>query len=506
MPPFKRYPYLLFFALFLLASSGCARFYFHDVGEPAFGVVRYDPVEWPYDEYWTGIVFNGSKVGFTHLSMTQAEDRADRFDIRSQAVLHFRFLTMDKKVLLRSYDRVAEDLTLESFKYDYDIDESRMRLSGTFRDSALEVEVTSKGRTVAQSIPIEGKLYPTSIIGIYPVFHGLEIGRRYRYQVYDGETRSVATVTQEILGYEKSDLFQGNAFRIKTSLHGHDVTTWIDREGKPLLEISLDGVIISELETEAEAKRYQVQAVLNRDETLLYFSLIRPDKPITDPDRVTFMRVVLEGVDDSLAMPQDGLQMCERRDEDIICEIHTQVPGAEDKGYNSYASGEEPYLRATFAVPSGHEMIRRTADEIAGGARTRIERIGLIVQWIQENIRQEPFDVFTALDVLSSRKAECQGHAYLYAAFGRALRIPTRVVNGIVYSREHEGFLYHAWAENLVNGRWIAVDPTLGQVPADATHIKFVEGESMLDLMPLVNLMGRLRVRVVEYTNEAITK
>jgi transglutaminase-like putative cysteine protease len=66
-----------------------------------------------------------------------------------------------------------------------------------------------------------------------------------------------------------------------------------------------------------------------------------------------------------------------------------------------------------------------------------------------------------------------------------------------------EGFYYHAWAEVWLSdpagqGRWVAVDPTFNQVPADATHLRLVEGdfERMLNVM---QVMGKLRVEVVEY-------
>jgi len=107
-------------------------------------------------------------------------------------------------------------------------------------------------------------------------------------------------------------------------------------------------------------------------------------------------------------------------------------------------------------------------------------------------------DVFSALDVLEGGKAECQGQTFLFAALSRSLKIPTKVVNGIVYAPPVEGFLYHTWAETLLDGTWVAVDPTFGQVSADATHIKLVEGETPSDLFPLVELMGRISVRVLE--------
>jgi len=117
---------------------------------------------------------------------------------------------------------------------------------------------------------------------------------------------------------------------------------------------------------------------------------------------------------------------------------------------------------------------------------------------MDQNIRKQPADVFSALDVLDQKRAECQGHAYLYAALARAAGIATRVANGLVYSPEHRGFLYHTWAESLAEGRWQAVDPTFGQPEADATHIALVYGETLGDLVPLADWVGKLRATVLE--------
>ena len=92
--------------------------------------------------------------------------------------------------------------------------------------------------------------------------------------------------------------------------------------------------------------------------------------------------------------------------------------------------------------------------------------------------------------MLSQKKAECQGHTMLYTAFARSLEIPTRILNGIVYSSEYKGFLYHTWAQSYINGQWVTIDPLFGQFPADATHIKLVEGERSSEIMPLVELIA----------------
>jgi transglutaminase-like putative cysteine protease len=114
------------------------------------------------------------------------------------------------------------------------------------------------------------------------------------------------------------------------------------------------------------------------------------------------------------------------------------------------------------------------------------------------NIAKEAVDAFSAVDVLRNRKAECQGHAYLFAALARAAGIPTRIVNGLVYSEAHAGFLFHTWNEAWIAGRgWRPVDATFGQPHADATHVKLVEGETPGELVPLAGLVGRVRIASV---------
>jgi len=206
------------------------------------------------------------------------------------------------------------------------------------------------------------------------------------------------------------------------------------------------------------------------------------------------MRIALHGVD--RAVPSDEVQRCVAERSGTVCTVRTAdtVTGVAP---STTPRSDPRYLASTFPVPARDARIRATARQIVAGVdggRAQVERL---VAWISDNVRTSPADVWTALDVLDTREAECQGHAYLYAALARSLEIPTRVVNGIVYSADFEGFLYHTWAESLVDSRWIVVDPTFGTVPADATHVKLVEGETLAELTPLVDWIGRVNVTVL---------
>ena len=71
---------LLLLAL-ALPLGGCAGMYFRDAG-PA-PVIRHELARLPYSEYWTGIVFNGEKIGFAHFDIRSAG--AGNYEIRSEA-------------------------------------------------------------------------------------------------------------------------------------------------------------------------------------------------------------------------------------------------------------------------------------------------------------------------------------------------------------------------------------------------------------------------------------
>ena len=98
-----------------------------------------------------------------------------------------------------------------------------------------------------------------------------------------------------------------------------------------------------------------------------------------------------------------------------------------------------------------------------------------------------------ALEVLQSERGDCTEHSVLFVALARALKIPARVAVGVGYWPMGEGFGWHAWAEVQVEGTWFTVDPTWNQVNADATHIKFADGDAMQQAR-IVMLLGKLKI------------
>jgi hypothetical protein len=478
---------LLVIPVFLLLHA-CASAYFHPATQTPAHAIQYNLDTWPYSEYWTGIIFNGEKIGFTHLNL---EKTAEGYVLHSQAVIHLNFLGFSKHITLNARDTLRDDLQLQAFEYDYVVDDSRLKITGRRDGNTLQTIITQNDQTEQTSFEINSALYPTGIIGMYPVLHGLTANAQYTYQVYDGETRSLQIVEQNVEGYESSDLFSGNAWRVRTHMLGQNVSTWINDQGLPVFELSLNGVLISALESETMAKRYLASGVINKQDALLDFSRVAVSPPLANPRQTTRIEFELSGVPQNYSLPDDARQQCSRQNEILHCTIQTTVPVAA----SATASADD--LAHSLQIPTRHPAITSLAQSIAAQTSAH-EAIPAMLQWIDVNIKKEVSDSFSALDVLAQRKAECQGHSMLYAALARAQSIPTKIVNGLVYSEHHQGFLYHTWAESLVNGHWIAVDPTFNQFPADATHIKLIEGESMEALSKMLPLIGQVKIHILQ--------
>ncbi len=488
--------------LCLLPTAGCARWYFREAPAPPQPPPRYSLQAWPYREYWTGVIFNGEKIGLTHLALVPPGKAGGRFELRSEALLAFHFLGLSKRVTLKSRDWVSDDLRLERFAHEYDLDGSILKLSGKVEQGRLLVEREAGGQTSRETVPLAEALYPTSALALYPALTGLEVGKQYAYQVYDGQRQQLALVSQSIEAYQESDLYAGRAFQIVTTMDGQEATTWLNERGEPVLEMAWHGLLISTLEGEQQAKAYLAQASLNKRDVLVEFSRVRTTVPLPHPRKVRTLRVALQGLPETFAMPSDRLQQCGRdqqKVETIECLISSVEPPATGLLPDTPQTELTPYLQPTAAIDSQHQLIRSTAQDIVGAGSDQVAQIRSLVDWLQREIAQQPVDVFSSLDVLKGRKAECQGLTLLYAAFARSRGIPTKVTNGLVYSQELGGFLYHTWAESYVNGGWLPVDPTFGQIGVDATHIKLLEGERPADLMPLVDIVGKVRIEVLSF-------
>src|SRR5438045_5015581 len=174
-----------FFAVFLVLLQGCAAQFFRDAGTPPVPAAM-TLETWPHREIWTGVVFNGDKIGFTRRALRPAADAPGIWEIESEAVIRLRFLGVDKRINLRALDRVRPDLTLASFRYEHEIDGSPLKVNGSADSNALTFTIEASGSREARTLPLSEPLYPSSALSYLPVLRGLAVGRSTRFTVFEG--------------------------------------------------------------------------------------------------------------------------------------------------------------------------------------------------------------------------------------------------------------------------------------------------------------------------------
>ncbi len=100
----------------------------------------------------------------------------------------------------------------------------------------------------------------------------------------------------------------------------------------------------------------------------------------------------------------------------------------------------------------------------------------------------------SALSALRLGRGDCTEHAALFVERATTLQLTARPVEGLVYTDEPvPSFVPHAWAEVALGDVWIPVDPSLDQVPADATHLPLRDAG---DRLRTVTHAGKRTLRV----------
>jgi hypothetical protein len=159
--------------------------------------------------------------------------------------------------------------------------------------------------------------------------------------------------------------------------------------------------------------------------------------------------------------------------------------------------------RPNALINCDHRRITALAEAIAGNdsdpwrVAKAVERHLHIL--LKKNTFSQVFD--SASTVAEKKSGDCSEHAVLLAAVCRALRIPARVVVGLVYSEPDRRFLFHMWNEVWIKDRWIPLDATVGKGWVAADHIKFrdssLSGQSAYGVVaPVAAIAGRLNIEL----------
>jgi transglutaminase-like putative cysteine protease len=475
----KRIAYAGIVILWIVTTSVLIRRHYRPVPE---GSQVLSPVSIPqgfYGVQWMGIYFKGRKIGYSRKEFDKTE-KGYRMSERTK--MNLTVMGAPKEIAAETDAQLSSDLSLESFqallKADTDIS-----VRGEIKKKELRLTLETAGSRSTRVIPLRER--PSLSLSLVPALfrEGIEKGRTFEITIFDPSTLGQERTPVEVTGRERLEALGlvYDAYKLKYSMKGTDFFIWLSDKGEVLKEESPAGFTLMREDREDAMKKVAASADLVA-QTSLPFNLALP--PAT-----RYLKIRISGLDPRVFELAGGRQQYREG----VLEITREDLPEKRAGDRTQ---QTPYLGESLFVQSKDRRILSLARDIVRGEPDRIKAAERILDWVYKNIEKAPSVTFpSAVDVLLTKRGDCNEHTVLFTALARAAGIPTKMAAGLVYQ---DGRLYyHAWPE-IFAGRWIAVDPTLGQFPADAAHIRLVTGD--IDQQTrMTSVIGKIRVEGIEY-------
>lgn len=426
----------------------------------------------------------------------------------------------------RTRVRLSRGMRLRDFHLQIEAEQGPVTASGTMEgDSVIVVVVQTDPAAPAdtQRVPVTGPvLLPTMVPLAIALQQRPEVGVTHALPVFDPVARAAKTASVRVAAESLFVVHDSSTYDPATRqwvgvlpdtvrawlLDDGNATTidgWVDSQGRIVSGSQLGIVTLERRPYEVAFENWQIgkrarsgTAVPSGEDILEATAIASNARPGGMAER---LRVVLRGVDlvgfdlaserqrvtgDTLTITRDAESALEARYR--LGRLFRSIPREERRPMMEN-------LRAEPLVETMDPDIRALAGRLRGTDRDPRVVAQRVHQWVYDSLaKRTTFGIPSARAVLAARAGDCNEHTQLYVALARSAGVPARVAAGLVHLNGK--FYYHAWPEVYL-GNWVAVDPTLGQFPADASHLRFVVGG--LDRQAeLLRLIGTLDIDVLE--------
>ncbi|HEY7317451.1 MAG TPA: transglutaminase-like domain-containing protein [Candidatus Binatia bacterium] len=442
----------------------------------------------PVRESW-GVFYRGEKIG--HASQT-IMPKTKGYQIQDRSLLRLQLLSTTQKATTQLDMDVDQEWTLEKFNFVLQANDVRFHARGRVLPGKLMLTVNSGGHVTTREMALTQPPYLLAALKPFVATQQLEPGKKYYFSTFDPATLSQQVTTVVIEGREQIRIGKRvePAMRIRQNFNGISVISWLDGTGRTLKEESPAGFSLVQ-QNPLEAQSLSTARSVPLD--LITQTAITPDRPIPFAERKNLIKLKLSGINlTNFPLLSAGRQrlhedQLEIRREDVHRLQSVRLPVRQRL--------LDPFLQATVFLQSDHPQISRLAAQIVRGERDARKAALSIKDWVYREIAKEPtVSIPNALEVLQTKRGDCNEHTVLFNALARAAGIPAKTVVGVVYLRG--AFYYHAWSEVWI-GDWVSIDSVLNQFPADVTHIEFLEGEIDRQ-MDILQLIGNLKISIIE--------
>ena len=466
-------------AWFGLGRAGC---------QPAG--VRIKPRTMAGSEQWHGIYYQDQKIGYS-VTLTRGLNDGGQ-SVSNKSLMRLPLMGEVRQVSTTLNYDLDKDYQLTGFEFKMG-GAAEISIKGLVKGRRLALSILSNGQSQSTEMDIPKSI--TMPEALEPMLTGKSLvpGKVYDFSVFDPASMAVVPLTVKVIGPD-SLLLDGSwtqAIKLETSFSGSKSLAWVDSLGQTLKEDGPMGITMIR-QTKEQA------LVLPEDfpgmDMLGSIAVPVIKGALPKPRETERMVIAVSGLDLKDLDVSGGRQTVMDSLKQIVQVTREQTP--ELQTVNSKQPELSLYLRPTILIQSQDPEIKKLAQSLVKGKKSDWDKALVLEKWVFENLEKSmTVSLPSAVEVLQSRRGDCNEHATLFAALARAAGLPTNICLGVIYLDGK--FYYHAW-NSVYCGKWIELDPTFGQAPADAARLRLVEGD-LSQQTRLLSAFGNLKIEILEH-------
>ena len=452
------------------------------------------------DASFYAVMQGDRQVGFASSTIDTATSEIEQ---RDYLVADIETNGVVRRSEVRTNVILTRTLRLKSFDMEYDADSVPMKVTGRIDGDSLLVLGVARGagaRPDTQRVPLAGPmLVPTLVPLAVALDDRLKVGASITFPVFDQATlrpRNVrvdvraeslfvvndSSVLDSASGFWKPALPDTVRGWHVVSQSGGGVAGWVDQQGR-LVASSQLGFELVQLPYEVAFENWQLSDTTLRARVPAAATANRAGTPVSYAPLTETIRT-FEGARPSMRMtvigPVAALDLAGGRQSmrgDTVT-VTRESPYMMTAQYAPirivWQRKANPTVSAEPGIEVDHPAITAFADTLVRGNRNPDWIMRRIFTWVRDSVRlAPPRGTPSALAALQGRRGDAVARAQVMVALARAAGVPSRMVSGLAYA---DGRLHrHVWAEVQLRD-WVAVDPTLAQYPASASHLRLAIG------------------------------
>lgn len=434
----------------------------------------------PADDTWMSVLLDGRKIGHMHTT----RELRDGSVITTQK-MNVELARAGITVALSTTESDAETSDGEplAFVATNAISGMTSTVTGTRQaDGKFQVVSEVGGAKSTRTIDWPTGALLSEGLRLAELRHGIAAGARFSEVAFQAENQTAVRIDSSVAARERVELPDGaqDLFRVDQLVHlaGAPTSTrsWVDADGNvhktilPVLGMDLTMLACSK----------SCALAPNQDADILVNAMATSPVPLTPAQLRDGIRIDIARRSGStpLQFAQTDEQHVRKTDAGVELRIVPLGAGSANAGSTPPTPAD---TQSNAWLQSDAPRIRALARQGVGSAKTRFAQMHNLQEFVRHYIRTKDLSVgyASALEVANHPEGDCTEHAVLLAALGRALDIPTRVVDGLAYTDRYAGkdhvFVPHAWVQAWIDGRWRSFDAALPGF--DAGHIALAVGD-----------------------------